>query len=185
MLIDSDGDEIADDEDICPGFDDTIDVDADGVPDGCDSLIDSDADGVSDEEDLCAGFNDTMDQDADGVPDDCDQTPLPIEENATENASVDDGSESTAAQDSESSDSKMLYTAIIAATGLLIVFISAIALFMRSPKGDSEWDAMPQMADVIQGPPLPETGLPEGWTMEQWEYYGQQYLDDLSGHNNG
>jgi len=28
-----------------------------------------------------------------------------------------------------------------------------------------------------QGPPLPDTGLPEGWTMEQWVYYGQQYLD--------
>ncbi|MEC8626728.1 MAG: hypothetical protein VXY39_07425, partial [Candidatus Thermoplasmatota archaeon] len=27
------------------------------------------------------------------------------------------------------------------------------------------------------GPPLPATGLPEGWTMEQWAYYGQQYLD--------
>ncbi len=27
------------------------------------------------------------------------------------------------------------------------------------------------------GPPLPPTGLPEGWTMEQWEHYGQQYLD--------
>ena len=38
---------------------------------------------------------------------------------------------------------------------------------------------------VSQGPPLPESGLPEGWTMEQWEYYGQQYLDDLNGHNNG
>ena len=27
------------------------------------------------------------------------------------------------------------------------------------------------------GPPLPETGLPPGWTQEQWQYYGQQYLD--------
>ena len=27
------------------------------------------------------------------------------------------------------------------------------------------------------GPPLPPTGLPEGWTMDQWEHYGQQYLD--------
>ena len=27
------------------------------------------------------------------------------------------------------------------------------------------------------GPPLPESGLPDGWTMEQWAYYGQQYLD--------
>ena len=26
-------------------------------------------------------------------------------------------------------------------------------------------------------PPLPEGGLPAGWTMEQWQYYGQQYLD--------
>ena len=27
------------------------------------------------------------------------------------------------------------------------------------------------------GPPLPASGLPEGWTMEQWEHYGQQWLD--------
>ena len=27
------------------------------------------------------------------------------------------------------------------------------------------------------GPPLPPEGLPAGWTMEQWEHYGQQYLD--------
>ena len=26
------------------------------------------------------------------------------------------------------------------------------------------------------GPPLPESGLPEGWTMEQWEHYGEEYL---------
>lgn len=29
---------------------------------------------------------------------------------------------------------------------------------------------------VNQGPPLPATGLPAGWTMEQWAYYGEQYL---------
>jgi hypothetical protein len=28
-----------------------------------------------------------------------------------------------------------------------------------------------------RGPPLPESGLPEGWTMEQWEHYGHQWLD--------
>ncbi len=27
------------------------------------------------------------------------------------------------------------------------------------------------------GPPLPATGLPTGWTMEQWQHYGQQWLD--------
>ncbi|MEC7042662.1 MAG: hypothetical protein VXW89_05075, partial [Candidatus Thermoplasmatota archaeon] len=26
-------------------------------------------------------------------------------------------------------------------------------------------------------PPLPASGLPEGWTMEQWEHYGQQWVD--------
>ena len=35
-----------------------------------------------------------------------------------------------------------------------------------------------QIADATanRGPPLPANGLPEGWTMEQWEYYGEQYL---------
>ena len=28
------------------------------------------------------------------------------------------------------------------------------------------------------GPPLPAAGLPEGWTMEQWNHYGQQWLDN-------
>lgn len=32
-------------------------------------------------------------------------------------------------------------------------------------------------AQPYAGPPLPATGLPAGWTMEQWAYYGQQYLD--------
>ncbi|MCH1460961.1 MAG: hypothetical protein L7U25_01220, partial [Candidatus Poseidonia sp.] len=32
--------------------------------------------------------------------------------------------------------------------------------------------------EVIQaGPPIPASGLPAGWTEEQWTYYGQQYLD--------
>ena len=30
------------------------------------------------------------------------------------------------------------------------------------------------------GPQLPATGLPAGWTMDQWNYYGQQYLDTLN-----
>ena len=28
-----------------------------------------------------------------------------------------------------------------------------------------------------KGPQLPAEGLPPGWTSEQWQYYGQQYLD--------
>ena len=40
----------------------------------------------------------------------------------------------------------------------------------------------PAMVDLpTTGPPIPEEGLPAGWTMEQWEYYGQEHLDGLAG----
>ena len=39
-----------------------------------------------------------------------------------------------------------------------------------------------QISSVAIGPPLPPSGLPDGWTHEQWKYYGQKYLDNL---NNG
>ena len=28
-------------------------------------------------------------------------------------------------------------------------------------------------------PAIPDGGLPDGWSMEQWVHYGQQYLDRL------
>ena len=34
----------------------------------------------------------------------------------------------------------------------------------------------PTEAPVQTGPPLPETGLPAGWTMEQWNAYGEMWL---------
>ncbi len=69
LSIDSDGDGVPDDEDQCPGEDDTIDVDSDGIPDCIDPLIDSDGDGVPDDEDQCPGEDDTIDVDSDGIPD--------------------------------------------------------------------------------------------------------------------
>ncbi len=38
--------------------------------------------------------------------------------------------------------------------------------------------APPEPIAVEQGPQLPPSGLPEGWTMEQWEFYGEQWLKD-------
>ena len=32
-----------------------------------------------------------------------------------------------------------------------------------------------------QPPPVPPTGLPDGWTEQQWASYGWQYIDALSG----
>ena len=35
---------------------------------------------------------------------------------------------------------------------------------------------VPQQAPS-EAPPLPSGGLPEGWTMEQWRWYGHQWLE--------
>ena len=37
-----------------------------------------------------------------------------------------------------------------------------------------------QNLNVQNAPPIPSNGLPEGWTHEQWAYYGQRYLDNLN-----
>ncbi|MCB9853692.1 MAG: M12 family metallopeptidase [Phycisphaerales bacterium] len=47
-------------DDICPGHDDSLDADADGVPDGCD---------------VCPGEDDTVDTDGDDTPDCLDECP--------------------------------------------------------------------------------------------------------------
>ncbi|NND52958.1 MAG: hypothetical protein HKN54_11185 [Flavobacteriaceae bacterium] len=70
---DSDEDGVCDDDDICPGFDDGLDSDGDGIPDGCDDddCPDSDGDGVCDADDLCPGQDDTIDYNDNGIPDGC------------------------------------------------------------------------------------------------------------------
>ena len=44
-----------------------------------------------------------------------------------------------------------------------------------------ETSASPPSPEVIdvpsEAPPLPEGGLPEGWTTDQWKWYGQEWLD--------
>jgi len=30
---------------------------------------------------------------------------------------------------------------------------------------------------ILNSPPVPQSGLPEGWTIEQWNYYGAQWLE--------
>ncbi|MCB9700105.1 MAG: right-handed parallel beta-helix repeat-containing protein [Alphaproteobacteria bacterium] len=68
--------------DLCPGHDDLIDSDADGVPDGCDACPDdwnndSDLDGTCDSDDLCPGEDDRLDTDGDGTPNGCDTCDSP------------------------------------------------------------------------------------------------------------
>ena len=71
-IDDSDQDGALDPDDQCPGFDDNVDTDADGIIDGCDAHVDADEDGVEDSMDECLGYDDSIDVDGDGTPDGCD-----------------------------------------------------------------------------------------------------------------
>jgi len=73
---DSDNDGVLDRDDVCPGFDDNIDSDGDGIPDGCDNFQDSDEDGWSDdnENECLSNPNDSSSVPLDFDDDDiCDQ----------------------------------------------------------------------------------------------------------------
>ena len=111
---DTDGDGVGDAEDLCYGFDDTLDTDGDAIPDCLDSCIldpdndidgdgvcgdvdpcpldnpdDSDGDGSCDNDDLCPGFNDFSDTDGDAIPDGCDVCPLDILDDSDGDGSCD------------------------------------------------------------------------------------------------
>ncbi len=63
---DDDNDGILDEDDDCPGYDNSKDMDCDGVLDWED---DSDGDGIMDQDDQCPGEDDHLDTDSDEVPD--------------------------------------------------------------------------------------------------------------------
>ena len=78
-----------------------------------------------------------------------------------------------------------------------LIFIILILYTRRRKNKNSVWDdedlptiQAPINAPVIgaftdendedklsESPPLPDSGLPAGWTMEQWQHYGHQYND--------
>jgi len=77
--VDTDDDGVDDSLDQCQGYDDNIDVDGDGTPDGCDDLIDSDGDGVGDNVDVFPDDpTETHDTDGDGYGDEVDAFPTRI-----------------------------------------------------------------------------------------------------------
>ena len=53
---------------------------------------------------------------------------------------------------------------------------------LESEEEESEDDESSQEAELPPGvPPIPEEGLPQGWTMEQWAYYGEKWLEQNKG----
>lgn len=56
--------------------------------------------------------------------------------------------------------------------------VAAAPTVPMAPPPISEPTVVPETAPPQSaGPPLPPEGLPDGWTMEQWQHYGQKYLD--------
>jgi uncharacterized membrane protein len=49
----------------------------------------------------------------------------------------------------------------------------------RQPAPAKVTPQLPVPVPVPSGPPLPPGGLPDGWTMEQWNHYGEQYLQRM------
>ena len=87
----------------------------------------------------------------------------------------------------------------------LLVVVLSLMLFVRGRDSEPDWNfdapqydvlanssyggAAPIFQNTMQhntmhsqvhvpaGPPIPPTGIPAGWTMDQWRHYGQSYLD--------
>jgi hypothetical protein len=55
--------------------------------------------------------------------------------------------------------------------------IESIASMGTEPEPAAEETAPAPAQEVpAEAPPLPASGLPEGWTMDQWKWYGHEYL---------
>jgi hypothetical protein len=70
--------------------------------------------------------------------------------------------------------------------GLLVLFVALVVIGFTSRRRSSELTiktpaTLPSAPALVQptGPPLPPGGLPPGWTMEQWAWYGEDYLKNL------
>ena len=121
----------------------------------------------------------------------------------------DDQSQSPGDQSSvdEGSSGAMLLVgaSVVALISLFSVVIGVNSVFRRSPKGNSILNQEPQGVSVISPTipvnplpvksssppppppmiaPLPPGGLPPGWTMEQWHYYGEEYMEKFYGEVN-
>ena len=79
-------------------------------------------------------------------------------------------------------DETAVYIQSFALFIFVLGFILSIQLkFSKSKTEEKQWE---QTEEVLQDsppttPPLPDGQLPPGWTMEQWQWYGHEYLEEL------
>ena len=104
-----------------------------------------------------------LDSDGDGWSDQTDAYP-------------NDSSKHLASNQSPESDN---FTLIGLGIGLLILILLMVGILRKKTSVEQEFDfiAPPIPQPLPSAPPLPLEGLPAGWTMEQWAYYGEDYLN--------
>ena len=81
---------------------------------------------------------------------------------------------------SESSSSVVVFAGI----GVLLLTLTLGFFVSRKRSSPTHLDQINAFEDAKPvpsvhapaGPPLPASGLPAGWTMEQWAWYGEDYL---------
>ena len=81
--------------------------------------------------------------------------------------------EDTTGEEIQSDETPFSVLPLVAGIAGGLVLITIIAVIATNRRME------PQSSTSIAADaplPLPPEGLPEGWTMEQWQYYGLEYL---------
>ena len=81
----------------------------------------------------------------------------------------------------DSSESSNSYLLIISGVVVIIALLGLVMVYRKRNSSGNIQSLAPNpvsLAPLItqNGPPLPPEGLPSGWTMEQWAWYGEDYL---------
>ena len=103
-----------------------------------------------------------LDSDGDGWSDSTDDYP-------------NDATKHLASEESEDNESLILALVFV----ILAISVLGIGLLRRNNTRQHEIRSIPMPNNQLAPPmvpPLPPGGLPAGWTMEQWMYYGEDYL---------
>ena len=158
------------------------DVDGDGWEDRSDAYVndarfwsDQDGDGYADQQgtnlsDDCPETFGTsvedyvgcLDSDGDGWSDQTDAYPNDSSKHLASNQSAEGGT----------------FTLIGLGIGLLVLVLLMVGILRKKTSVEQQFDFTepPIPQSLPSAPPLPPEGLPAGWTMEQWAYYGEDYL---------